>query len=72
MNQELDQRTQDADDYYQEIVVEDAASMPDGYLGIVSMFAVGVLMKLLFLISVFAFSLPRTRSILLVALSFAS
>ena len=43
----LDQRAQDADDYYQDIVVEDAASMPDGCLGIVVMFAVGIIAKLL-------------------------
>lgn len=46
-DQNLDQRDQDADDYYQDIVAEDAASVPDGCLGIMIMFAVGVVMKLL-------------------------
>ena len=46
-NPDLDQRAQDADDYYQDIVTEDAASMPDGCLGIVIVFAVGVVVKLL-------------------------
>jgi hypothetical protein len=30
---DIDHQAQDADDYYQDIVVEDAASMPDGCLG---------------------------------------
>ena len=46
-DQELDQRAQDADDYYQDIVTEDAASVPDGCLGIMIMFTVGVVVKLL-------------------------
>ena len=32
-DKDLDQQAQDADDNYQDIVVEDAASMPDGCLG---------------------------------------
>ena len=32
---DLDQKAMDADDYYQDIVVEDAASMPDGCLGVI-------------------------------------
>ena len=43
----IDQQAQDANDYYQDIVVEDASSMPDGCLGIVIMFAVGLVAKLL-------------------------
>ena len=39
---DLDQQGQDADDYYQDIVVEDAASVPDGCLGIVIMFVLFV------------------------------
>jgi hypothetical protein len=47
-DQNLDQRAQDADDYYQDIVVEDAASMPDGCLGVIVItFAVSVVVKLL-------------------------
>ncbi len=43
-DQDLDQQAQNADDYYQDIVVEDAASMPDGCLGslIAIMSAVGI------------------------------
>ncbi|HZE71216.1 MAG TPA: hypothetical protein VE135_17025 [Pyrinomonadaceae bacterium] len=42
IDQNLDKQGQDADDYYQDIVTEDAASIPDGCLGvIVIMFAVG-------------------------------
>lgn len=44
---DIDQLGQEADDYYQDIVVEDAASLPDGCLGIVVMFAVGIIAKLL-------------------------
>lgn len=42
---DLYHQAQAADDYYQEMVVEDAASMPDGFLGglIVMIFAVGFL-----------------------------
>jgi len=47
MDQEVDHRAQDADDYYQDIVLEDAASVSDGCLGIVIVFAVGIVMKLL-------------------------
>jgi hypothetical protein len=47
MDQNIDQRGQDADDFYQDIVVEDAASMPDGCLGVIVMFAVGMVAKLL-------------------------
>ncbi|HKU75840.1 MAG TPA: hypothetical protein VJR02_18170 [Pyrinomonadaceae bacterium] len=45
---EIDQRAQDADEQFHYTVVEDAASMPDGCLGvIVFMFAVGIIAKLL-------------------------
>jgi hypothetical protein len=42
---DVDHQAQDADDYYQDIVVEDAASMMGGCLGsvIVMIFAVGLL-----------------------------
>ena len=44
----IDQQNQDADDNYQDIVVEDAASMPDGCLGVIAfVFAVGIVAKLL-------------------------
>ena len=43
---DLDQQGQDADDYYQDMVVEDAASMPDGCLGVI-VFAVAIVAKLL-------------------------
>jgi hypothetical protein len=47
-DQNIDQQGQGADDYYQDIVVEDAASVPDGCLGLVVItFAVGVIVKLL-------------------------
>lgn len=46
-DQELDHRAQDADDYYQDIVTEDAASVPDGCLGlVVIMVALGSLLAL--------------------------
>lgn len=51
MNKEtdnIDQQGQDADDYCQDIVTEDAASMPDGCVGVIAiMFAVGIVAKLL-------------------------
>jgi hypothetical protein len=44
MNDDPDQKAQDADDYYQDIVVEAAASMPDGCLGgVMIMFLASVL-----------------------------
>lgn len=43
----IDQQGQDYDAFYQDIVTEDAASVPDGCLGIVIVFAVGVVVKLL-------------------------
>ena len=47
-HQNIDQRGQNADDFYQDIIIEDAASMPDGCLGvIVIMFVVGIAAKLL-------------------------
>ena len=39
---DLDQKAMDADDYYQDIVVEDAASMPDGCLGLIGFLVFGV------------------------------
>ena len=50
IDQNLDKQGQDADDYYQDIVVEDAASIPDGCLGsvIVFMFAVASYLMLKF------------------------
>lgn len=47
-DQELDQRAQDADEPFHYIVTEDAASMPDGCLGIVILCVVGIIAKLLF------------------------
>jgi hypothetical protein len=44
---DLDQRAQDADDYYQDIVTEDAASVPDGCLGLVVIMFVSALRHLL-------------------------
>lgn len=35
-DQDSDQKAMDADDYYQDIVLEDAASMPDGCLGMIA------------------------------------
>jgi hypothetical protein len=46
---DLDHQAQDADDYYQDIVVEDAASMPDGCLGLIAiMLSVGAYLVLKF------------------------
>jgi hypothetical protein len=39
---ELDQQAMDADDYYQNIVLEDAASMPDGCLGLIGFLVFGL------------------------------